>query len=289
MRKPQTKTTNQKSPLLPSFFPLLLRAIPLFSFLLFAACGTAPTKKVVDNSAYEERPLYTLYTQGQEALRKNDEKKAVKFFEEVDRQYPSSDWAVRAQIMAAFAYYQYNNYAGALASLNRFLNLYPGSKFAPYATYLRALCYYEQISDHKRDQETTRAALQSLEAVVKRFPSTPYATDAKVKIALVKDRLAAKHMEIARYYQRRKEFVAAINRFRRVVDDYQTTSQTPEALHRLTESYLALGLVEEAKATAAVLGYNYPQSAWYQDAYALFQQYGWANPNLETSSSNNSK
>jgi len=171
--------------------------------------------------------------------------------------------------MAAYAHYQNNKYDEAVNALDRFIQLHPGSRDAPYAYYLRAISYYEQISDVGRDQKMTKLALDALEEVVRRFPESRYARDATLKLDLARDHLAGKHMDIGRYYQGEGEYLAAINRFRLVITDYQTTTHVPEALHRLVESYLALGVTQEAQSTAAVLGYNYPGSEWYTDSYLL--------------------
>jgi outer membrane protein assembly factor BamD len=171
--------------------------------------------------------------------------------------------------MGAFANYQSNKYDEAINALDRFIQLHPGHKDVAYAYYLRAISYYEQISDVGRDQNMTWLALQALENVVRRFPESRYSRDAILKLDLARDHLAGKHMEIGRFYLKKGEYLAAINRFRTVIKDYQTTTHVPEAMLRLVESYLALGVTEEAQATAAVLGYNYPGSAWYADSYVL--------------------
>ena len=194
---------------------------------------------------------------------------AAKEFEEVDRQHPYSVWATKAQIMAAFTYYQSNKYDDAIIALDRFIQLHPGHRDIPYAYYLKGLCYYEQISDVGRDQRMTQQALDALSDVAKRFPDTPYARDARLKVELTIDHLAGKEMDIGRYYEKQHQYVGAINRFRTVIERYQTTTHVPEALHRLVECYLALGVKSEAKETAAVLGFNFPGSDWYQDSYYL--------------------
>ena len=190
-------------------------------------------------------------------------------FDDVERQHPYSVWATKAQIMAAYTYYQENEYDEAILAAKRFINLHPGNRDVDYAYYLVAISYYEQISDVGRDQKMTELAFSSLEEVVRRFPDSNYARDAILKINLTRDHLAGKEMEIGRYYQSSGQHIAAINRFRIIVEKFQTTSHVPEALLRLTESYLALGVTDEARATAAVLGHNFPGSDWYQDSYAL--------------------
>lgn len=241
----------------------LLTCVSLF--VLVTACSGGENKEAAKPPATPE-DLYN------EALGKFDEhvyKEAVKSFEEVERQHPSSEWAVRAQIMSAYSSYQAEDYDTAVLTLDRFVKLYPGNEATPYAYYLIALCYYEQISDVGRDQKITEQAMQALRDVVRRFPDSEYARDAKIKLDLTQDHLAGKEMEIGRYYLRQDNYLAAINRFRYVVENYQTTSHVPEALHRLVEAYLKLGVAEEARHYASVLGYNYPNSIWYHDSYDL--------------------
>lgn len=218
---------------------------------------------------YVERPVHVLYNQAVDALEGKDYAEAAKLFDEVERQHPYSVWATKAQIMAAYAYYQANKYDEAIIAINRFIQLHPGSRDIAYAYYLKALSYYEQISDVARDQLMTEKALSALQEVVRRFPTSRYARDAKLKIDLTRDHLAGKEMSIGRWYLKHRNYLAAINRFKRVVDEYQTTTHVPEALHRLVEAYTALGLTDEAKKVAAVLGYNYPGSEWYVDSYQL--------------------
>jgi outer membrane protein assembly factor BamD len=218
---------------------------------------------------YVERPVQDIYNSAMNLLESGSYRAAAEQFDEVERQHPYSVWATKAQIMAAFAHYQSNQYDDAIISLNRFIQLHPGNRDIAYAYYLRALCYYEQISDVSRDQLNTELALNALTEVVRRFPESHYARDARLKIDLTRDHLAGKEMAIGRYYLRRNEHLAAINRFRRVVDNYQTTSHVPEALHRLAEAYASLGLMDEARKAAAVLGHNYPGSEWYVDSYEL--------------------
>jgi outer membrane protein assembly factor BamD len=195
--------------------------------------------------------------------------KAAKSFDEVERQHPYSVWATKAQLMSAYALYQASKYEESVVAADRFISLHPGHRDVAYAYYLKAIDYYVQIADVARDQKQTQQALQALSEVVRRFPESKYARDARLKIDLARDHLAGKEMEIGRYYERQGSYLAAINRFKRVVDDYQTTTHLPEALHRLTECYTALGLTDQAQKIAAVLGYNYPGSEWYGDTYAL--------------------
>ncbi|WP_426958800.1 outer membrane protein assembly factor BamD [Muricoccus radiodurans] len=211
----------------------------------------------------------TLYANGLAALRAERYAAAIEQFEAVEREHPYSTWATNARLMNAYAEYSRNRYTEALGQLDRFIQLHPAHRDIAYAYYLRALCYYEQIADAERDQAGTETAMAALQEVVTRFPNSTYARDARLKMDLARDHLAGKEMNIGRFYQGRRLYAAAIGRFRRVVDEYQTTNHTPEALHRLTEIYLALGLTEEARRTALVLGQNYPGSPWYQDSYAL--------------------
>ncbi len=232
--------------------------------MLLAACAGTP-----EEPPYVERPAEVLYQQGMDLLAEEEFLDAARAFEEVERQHPFSELAVRAQVMAAYAYYEAAEYDAAIAAAERFIELHPGHPDVPYALYLIGLSYYEQIVDVGRDQGMTEKALAALEELVRRFPDSSYARDARLKIDLVYDHLAGKEMEIGRFYLRRGEYLAAINRFQRVVEQYDTTSHVAEALYRLVESYLALGLEEEARQAALVLGYNYPGDKWYARAYAL--------------------
>lgn len=224
--------------------------------------------------AYVERPVDQLYATGAQRLDQRRWTEAVDYFEEVERQHPYSEWSRRAILMSAFAYYSGNQYEDAIAAADRFIQLYPGSPSAAYAYYLKSICYFEQIMDVQRDQGATQNALVSLRDVVRRYPNSDYAADARVKIDMVYDQLAGKEMAVGRWYLRENQPLAAIGRFKKVVDEYQTTSHTPEALYRLVEAYLTIGVVEEARRNAAVLGFNYPGDRWYQDAYKLMERRG---------------
>ncbi|MAZ01978.1 MAG: outer membrane protein assembly factor BamD [Sneathiella sp.] len=219
--------------------------------------------------AYVERPVEELYNQALADLNNENYLDAARNFDEVERQHPYSIWSTKAQIMSAFAYYQSNEYDQAILAAERYIELHPGNKDVAYAYYLVAISYYEQITGVERDQKVTRQALDALQNLVRRFPNSEYAQDARLKIDLTRDHLAGKEMAIGRYYLGQKYLVGAINRFRTVVEQYQTTTHAPEALHRLTEAYLMLGITQEAQTAAAVLGYNFPGSEWYQDSYAL--------------------
>lgn len=238
-------------------------AIPAITLVLLAACGAK------DKDAYIERPVEQLYNAGIDALLAERYAVAARSFDEVERQHPYSTWATKAQLMGAYAHYQNNKYDDAIVALDRFIQLNPSNRDVAYAYYLKALSFYEQITDVQRDARMTELAMRSLEEVLRRFPDTSYARDARLKLELTQDHLAGKEMEVGRFYLNRGQYVGAINRFRNVVDRYQTTSHVPEALHRLVESYVALGLVAEAERTAAVLGHNYPGSDWYRDSFAL--------------------
>lgn len=216
-------------------------------------------------------PVEKIYRDAVASLNKDKFVEAAKLFDEVERQYPYSQWATRAQLMASYAHYRNLRYDESVLALDRFIQLHPGDKNIVYAYYLRALCYYEQISDVRRDQKMTKLALENLNQVVKRYPSSKYARDAQLKMDLTLDHLAGKEMEIGRYYLNHKQYQAAVNRFQRVTEEYQTTTHVPEALHRLVETYLALGIPVEAKKSAAVLGHNFPNSIWYKDSYALLK------------------
>ncbi|MDP6351183.1 MAG: outer membrane protein assembly factor BamD [Alphaproteobacteria bacterium] len=221
---------------------------------------------------YFERSVEDLYNTAMDQLLDGNYELAAGSFEEVERQHPYSVWATKAQLMSAYAHYQGDSYDEAVISANRFISLHPGNPDAAYAHYLKGISYYEQISDVGRDQKMTRLSLEAFEEIVRRYPTSRYARDAQLKMDLARDHLAGKEMEIGRTYQSLDFYLAAINRFRNVVERFQTTSHVPEALHRLTETYLALGVIEEAQATAAVLGHNFPGSRWYSDSYALLEE-----------------
>jgi outer membrane protein assembly factor BamD len=216
-----------------------------------------------------------LYNQGVFLLNeKKDYKEAAKKFEEVDRQHPYSDWARKSLIMSAFAYYEARQYEDCIAAAKRYISLHPGTPEAPYAQYLIGSSYYDQIPDVSRDQSRTERAIQALEEVSRKYPTSEYANDARKKVEMARDQLAAKEMEIGRYNMQKKNFIGAINRFKVVVTQYQTTRHVEEALLRLTECYMTLGIVEEAQTAAAVLGHNFPESKWYQQAYDLVKTGG---------------
>lgn len=242
----------------------------LLSAALLTACAADNNKKTFgpdsDNFGASDQEIYDnatgLMDVGGYAI-------AARAFEELDRQYPYSPLAIHSQMMAAYAYYKAENKVAALAALDRFINLHPGNRNTPYAYYLRAIIHYDDISDVERDQSATRLAEEALREVVARYPDSEYARDARFKIALTQDMAAGKEMSVGRYYLERGDYLAAINRFGRVIRFYQTTVQVPEALYRMVEAYLSLGIEPEARANAAVLGHNFPDSPWYRRAYDL--------------------
>lgn len=220
---------------------------------------------------YIERPVDQIYGDAWKQINNGNYVLAAKQFDEVERQHPYSIWARRAMLMSAYCYYHANHYDDAISTADQYIALHPGSKEVAYAFYLKAISLYEQIVDVGRDQTSTEGALTALQDVVQRFPDSEYARDATLKIDLTMDHLAGKEMAVGRYYLNKGDYVGAINRFRTVVEQYQRTSQIAEALERLTEAYYALGVYNEAKTAAAVLGANYPGSPWYKDAYELLQ------------------
>lgn len=240
----------------------LLMTFPLA--LLASACSSSDK-----DTQIADQPVESLYNKAAAAMDAQNYQEASTLFEEVVRQHPYSEWATRSELMSAYADYQAQSYDEAVIGLDRFMELHPGNKDIDYALYLRALCFYEQISDVARDQLMTQEAMKGFDALILRYPDSRYSRDATLKRDLTMDHLAGKEMEIGRYYLNRGEVNAAINRFRSVVKDYQTTTHIPEALHRMVESYLTLGLKDQALKVAAVLGHNYPGSTWYQDTYKL--------------------
>jgi outer membrane protein assembly factor BamD len=253
--------------------PLKLAVLAVATGALVLTSGCAGKGGKAKDTAYVARDVDTLYTAAKARLDRGDYRQAAALFDEVERQHPYSPWARRAQLMSAFSYYVARDYTKAVQSAQRFLSIHPGNKDASYAYYLIAISYYEQMSDVTRDQKITLQAKQALTDVVRRYPDTRYASDARLKLDLVNDHLAGKEMTIGRSYQSSGKWLAATLRFRNVVDSYQTTSHAPEALYRLVESYLALGIPEEAQKAGAVLGANYAGSQWYQRAYALMNRH----------------
>lgn len=243
-------------------------ALPAFLATSLTACSSGTS---ID-PLYVERPVEAIYANAHEELLARNYTFAALEFDEVERQHPYSKWARRALVMSAYTYYLQNKYDEAIGTARRFLALYPGNTQAPYAYYLIAMSQYERISDVKRDQRTTELAQIALREVISRYPDSDYARDAVLKLDLTNDNLAAKEMEVGRFYLNRGDYLAAAGRFRNVIESFNTTSHVPEALHRLTEVYVSLGVVHEAQNAAAVLGYNFPDSQWYKDSYRILRQ-----------------
>jgi len=257
---------------------MITRSLSKFALLATVAASTVLTSGCAGrgdspkDTAYVARDVETLYSEAKRRLDTGNSAMAAALFDEVERQHPYSPWARRAQLMSSFSYYVGKDYNKSIQSAQRFLSIHPGNRDAPYAYYLISLSYYEQISDITRDQKITEQAKAALTEVSRRFPNTEYASDARLKLDLVNDHLAGKEMEIGRFYERSGQWLSARIRFQEVVDKFQTTSHAPEALFRLTETSLALGVPEEAVKYTAVLGTNYPGSKWYEKAYKLIQK-----------------
>jgi len=252
-------------------FGVVMISVPL------AACGTGDLfdKFFKKDETFVDEPADKLYNQGLYLLNeKKDRKAAIKKFEEVDRQHPYSDWARKSLLLSAYASYEAGDYDECISSANRYISLHPGSPDAAYAQYLVAVSNYDQIPDISRDQGRTERAINALEEVIRKYPNSEYANTAKQKIQGARDQLAGKEMAIGRYYMQKKDYTGAINRFKVVVTQYQTTRHVEEALARLTEAYMAIGIVGEAQTAAAVLGHNFPDSSWYKDAYNLVKSGG---------------
>jgi outer membrane protein assembly factor BamD len=245
----------------------------IFAGLALGACSGNSAKK--DAPLYVERPVELLYNNARDLVNKKEYSDAITAFEEVDRQHPYSEWSRRSILMGAYSNYAQSKYEEAIAGAQRYVSMYQGNEAnSAYAYYLIAICYFEQIVDVGRDQRMTELALASLNELVQRYPQTAYAKDARLKMDMARDQLAGKEMEIGRYYLSQDQHLAAIGRFKRVIDIYQTTSHAPEALHRLVEAYLSMGIVDEATKIGAVLGYNYPGSQWYEASYKLLTTKG---------------
>ena len=240
--------------------------------LIVPVAGCA-RNKVKGDTAYVARDVNTLYALAKKSAVQGNYADAAKLFDEVERQHPYSVWARRAQLMSAFSYYMAQQYTDAISSSQRFLTIHPGNADAPYANYLVAMSYYNQIADVTRDQKITQQASDAFGELIRRYPGSRYATDARLKLDLINDHLAGKELEVGRYYERSGNWLAASLRFRTVVDKYQTTSHTPEALERLVECYLALGVPDEARKAGAVLGRNYPGTSWYKHSYELLRRH----------------
>ena len=254
----------------------IIKTLSIAAFALtLSACSTlgiGGNKK--EKLAYIERPAELIYNEGYDRMERKDWDRAKLYFQEVERQHPFSKWSRRSMLMQAYANYRSTDYEESIATAQRFIGLHPGNDSTPYAYYLIAINYYDQIYDVGRDQETTVNAEAALQQVVRRYPDSDYARDARLKLELTHDHLAGKEMDVGRYYLKDHQHLAAIGRFKNVVRQYETTSQTEEALHRLVESYVSLGIINEAKLVGSVLGYNYPASEWYEDSYNLLAEYG---------------
>jgi outer membrane protein assembly factor BamD len=255
---------------------ILARLLAMLPVLVIVA-GCSTWGKVFGDKEQDlpEEPADRLYNEGLYLLNeKREYEDAAKKFEEVDRQHPYSEWARKSLLMAAYAYYREDKYDDAIITAKRYVTLHPGTPDAAYAQYLIGVSFFDQIPDVSRDQGRTEKALSALEEVVRKYPNTEYAESARHKLEGARDQLAAKEMNVGRYYQGKKNIIAAINRFKMVVTQYQTTRHVEEALMRLTECYLTLGIVPEAQTAAAVLGHNFPDSPWYKDAYQLVKSRG---------------
>jgi outer membrane protein assembly factor BamD len=251
------------------------RVLACVAALVFAGVTLSGCSLFDKDVVLPEEPADKLYNEGLYLLNtKKNPKEAAKKFEEVDRQHPYSEWARKALIMSAYAYYESGSYDDCINSARRYVTLHPGSPDAAYAQFLIGSSYFDQIPEISRDQERAEKAVQTLDEVVRKYPSSEYAVAAKRKIEMARDQLAGKEMDIGRYNLQQRNYIGAINRFKIVVTRYQTTRHVEEALLRLTEAYMALGIIDEAQTSAAVLGHNFPDSRWYKDAYALMQSKG---------------
>jgi outer membrane protein assembly factor BamD len=242
-----------------------------------SGCGTGALwdKFMAKDDTFNEEPADKLYNEGLYLMNeRHDNKAASKKFEEVDRQHPYSDWARKSLLMSAYAFYTANDYDSCIGAATRYVTLHPASPDAAYAQYLIAASHYDQIPDVSRDQGRTEKAIAALEEVVRKYPTSEYAVSAKAKLEAARDQLAGYEMNIGRYNMDKRNYTGAINRFKIVVTQYQTTRHVEEALARLTEAYMAIGIVSEAQTAAAVLGHNFPDSPWYKDAYNLVRSGG---------------
>lgn len=242
--------------------------------LMVTGCSILGGSDSRERLAYVERPAENIYNEGMDRMERNDLGRAKLLFQEVERQHPFSKWARRAMLMSSYANYLSADYEEAVSTANRFISLHPGNESTPYAYYLIAMSYYDQIYDVGRDQATTMNAEAALQQVIRRYPESDYARDARLKLELTHDHLAGKEMAVGRYYLKENQQLAAIGRFKTVVRNFETTSHVEEAMHRLVESYVSLGIIEEAKLVGSVLGYNYPSSEWYNDSYDLLENFG---------------
>ena len=248
----------------------------IFIFFIFLVLCSSCSKEQINKSTIKGKSLdhqvLEAYEEGVEALEGGDVLYAAKKFNEAEMLFPQSKWAPKSALMAAYSYYSQDYYGDAIAELERFIKVYPSHKNLDYAYYLLAICYYEQIVDEKKDLQSIIEAKKNFQFIIKNYPNTQYALDSEFKIDLIDDILAAKEMYIGRYYFDKKKWIPAINRFRTVIDDYDTTIYAEEALHRLVEVYYTIGLIDESEKYAKLLGYNYQSSKWYENSYSLFNK-----------------
>ena len=251
----------------------------LLIFILFITSCVGKIKERLKEKpvvTYVEKPAELLLQDANKYLLQKNYILAAQTFEEIDKQHPYSKVAKKSKIMAAYAYYMNKDYTDSIFAIDRFISLHPADRsLMPYVLYLKGLCYFERIDNVDLDQEPSHNSKKTFEELTKKFPNSIYSKDAKKKIIIANDQIAAKEMDIGRYYQKKNRHLAAIERFKIVINDYNTTAQTPEALYRLTESYLSLGIIGEAKKTTAVLGYNFKKSNWYKLSYDLYKKYGY--------------
>ena len=240
--------------------------------LVVSSCSKDEIKKTVINELNLETQVLEAYEEGVKSLKEGDALFAAKNFNEAETLFPQSQWAPKSALMAAYSYYSQDYYLDAIAELNRFIKVYPYYKDLDYVYYLLGLCWYEQIIDEKKDLQTIIKAKEKFSFLINNYPNTEYALDAEFKIDLINDTLASKEMYVGRYYFEKKKWIPAINRFRVVVDKYERTIYIEEALHRLVEIYYTLGLIEESRKYANILGYNYQSSQWYENTYSLFDK-----------------
>ena len=257
--------------------------------LVVSSCSKNEIKKTVINEVNLETQVLEAYEEGMKSLKEGDALFAAKNFNEAETLFPQSQWAPKSAIMAAYSYYSQDYYLDAIAELNRFIKVYPYYKDLDYVYYLLGLCWYEQIIDEKKDLQTIIKAKEKFLFLIKNYPNTEYALDAEFKIDLINDTLASKEMYVGRYYFEKKKWIASINRFRTVVDEYDETIYTEEALHRLVEAYYTIGLKDEAKKYAKLLGYNYQSSKWYEKSYSHFDESYDENMNLKNKVKKDSK
>ena len=255
----------------------LLKSRPLsliFVLIILLLSSCSESQNAPDSSVSEDKSAEELFNSGEKQILRKRYGDAAEKFKEVERLYPYSDWSKRALIMQVYALHKDQSYENVVSAANRFIEFYPKDKDVPYAYYLIGLSYYDQVLDIGRDQKLTQKALATFKLLIEEYPNSAYAPSSQIKFDFLRDHLASKEMEVGRYYLKRAHFVPAINRFRRVIEDFSTTSQVPEALHRLVEASLSLGLVDEAQTAGAILGYNYRATDWYERTFELLRSEG---------------